>query len=361
VRHGEQWVSVEDKEKLERGLVLHEGQWMDPDEAKRAQGLALFEGEWLPRAEAQARRTVARAESAAGRPLRYRIDDATLICGTIPRKELRKLEAELGQVLGWFVATWQVESALRLFGNRPCEIYLFDDDLAYERTVDWLAGRCNFIPPGWTTSVRAGYGFVWTDPIAISSARLRKRPFSHLIGHSYHNFGHLMLNSLGYRGRLLPAWYDEGVAALTELRAHGKNAVFCRSSFQEGQGTTAGGGRLLIESSTMRDGSWRRVMREALEARRIDPFDRLAQREFSQLELVDVATSIAIVEWLESRGGATLARFHAALRAGAPPAPTRVILDGRRRRDYYDNAFESAVGMKTLEADAAWRSWFLSR
>jgi hypothetical protein len=362
VLHDGRWITPEEKLKLEQGLVLYKGEWLPKAEAMRLQGFLEFEGRWLPKAEALGWTAARDAEEAADRPFAKHITSQALLVGNTSVGILKEIGDGLDRSRGWFDETWEVEPGLKLFGRRLAEFYVFDDDSQpYLDTVDWIVGRSNYVPEGWADSAKATYGFVWIDPIAISSARQNMRPEGDLVGNCYHHMGHMMLNRLGYEGRLLPAWYDEGMAALCELRTHGRNAVFCRSSYAGYSGTSSGKIDLVLDDQVMRDGSWRSVLREALQQGAVPSFDKLALLEFSQLSLRDIATSMAIVEWLEKRGDGTLKRFHAELRKGAPPAPNRVIQAGADRLAYYDRAFEAATGLKTREADREWRNWFLKK
>lgn len=361
VLHGERWVTPEERAKLELGLVLHEGRWMTREEAMRAQGLEEFDGQWYPRNEARARAAVAGAAEAAGQPLGLFLGKEAVVCGTLGPEWLERISGGLDAGRAWFDAAWRVPPGPALYGDQLCEFYVFHRDAPYELTVEYLAGRSSFLPEGWKEAVRRGFGFTWIDPIPISSVRQMSRELEHVVGHSYHHLGHLMISRLAYRGRLLPPWYEEGTASLTELRIHGRNDVFCRTTFVEGEGISSESTRFVLDEGAMRDGEWRGALTEALKAGRVEPFDRLARREFSQLTMVDIATSLAILEWLETQGGEVLARFHVELRKGAPEAPTRVIQQGNARAAYYDAAFKAAVGTSTREADAAWRTWFLSR
>ncbi|MEW6072372.1 MAG: hypothetical protein AB1726_07190 [Planctomycetota bacterium] len=361
VLHDGRWVTPEEKAHLEKGEVQHEGRWIPKAEAMRLQGLAEFAGEWLPIPEARAREAAAGAAATAGTPLEFHIDSLALVCGTIPAEELAAIGAGIGAGRAWFDAEWLVPPGRGLFGGLLAEFYVFAEDEPYLRTIPYLAARSFHIPRGWAEAVSRTHGFVWTDPIAISSARQRGRNRTDLVGQCYHHLGHLMLNRLGFEGTLLPPWYDEGVAALTELHCHGQNAVFCRSGAGGGEGSASGRIGVAFDWNVFRDGTWRsRLAREVREGR-LEPFDKLARREFGQLELLDIAAAMAIVEWLDSQGAGTLLRFHRGLRTGAPRAPLRVLADGRARQEYFDRAFRLAVGLDHRQADEAWRRWLLNR
>jgi hypothetical protein len=56
-----------------------------------------------------------------------------------------------------------------------------------------------------------------------------------------------------------------------------------------------------------------------------------------------------------------LRKFLDVLRKGAPPSPVRVIPESWARDRVYDEAFKAAAGMTWKEADAAWRTWILTK
>ncbi|MCZ6596829.1 MAG: hypothetical protein O7B99_04250 [Planctomycetota bacterium] len=361
VEHEGRWVTPEDKAKLEQGLVLHEGDWLPLAEAMRRKGFEEYAGKWLPRAEALARRGAEGLIEKTGVQLEIHIANEAVFIGSASLSLMEMTGRGLDKGRAWFDEKWKVEPGLHLYGNRLAEFYVFDmESEPFYASADYVAERSNHIPAGWAEAVKKTHGFIWIDPISISVARQWNRNEGDLVGHSYHHLGHLMLNRLGYQHRLLPPWYDEGVACLCELRIHEQSTVFCRAAVEAVSGTVSDVGRPVFEAGNMRDGSWRLALGKAIRNGQILPFDKLAQREFSQLDMIDIATSIVIVEWLESRGGDTMREFHKVLRKRAPEAPLRVIRSGHERQACYDEAFQKAVGMGFRQADAEWRRWFLS-
>lgn len=360
VEHDGEWVTPEEKKRLEQGLVQYDGRWMTVPEANREQGLELYEGSWIPRAEALAREDADQIASAVGLPLGVVVTADALLAGPLPESDLAFVGDGLSAARGWFDRTFQGPTGLELFGGRMAEIYLWERDAdPYLKSLPRFAAWTTTLPDGWVEAASRSHGIVYWDPLPISSARQWHRNPEDLRGHCYHHWGHLLANRLGYDGRLLPPWYDEGVAGVIEHRTHGLNRVFCRAISGPGRGTVAKRAAFDINPDELRRGQWRRLLVRALEADRIPVFDQIAQRELASLEVVDVLASMAIVAWLEDRGDGALSRFHARLRQEAPPVPERVIQKARDRQAVYDKAFGDAVNMSWREADEAWRAWFL--
>lgn len=362
VRYGDTWVTPEERAKLEQGLVLHEGRWIPFADAQRALGLEEWLGAWVPRRVALGRESAARVEEAAGVPFEVVLSgDQVLVAGPLPRASLERVAERCLVGRAWFFERFALPSELDLFAGRLAELYLFDRDPPYHATIEHLAARTQTLPPGWGEAVKNTHGFLYWDPFPLSSARRWKREELDLEGHCYHHFGHLLVNRLGYDGRLLPPWYDEALAALVEYHLHGRNAVFCRSSVREGRGTAAAGTIFSFDPRELREGSWKGVLSRALEENGVQSFDHMARKQFGELELLDVAVGMGVLEWLSLQGPSAIATFHAELRKVAPPPPARVIEANRERQEHYDAAFQAACGKGWREVDQLWRAWARNR
>lgn len=362
VRYGDTWVTPEERVKLEQGLVQHEGRWIPFADAQRAKGLEEWLGQWVPRREALARESAARVAQAAGVPFQVTLGgEELLVAGPLPLESLERVAERCRAGRVWFGERYGLAPDLDLFGGRLAELYLFKQDGPYLATIPHLAERSQTLPPGWADAVRTTHGFLFWDPFPLSSARRWKREDLDLEGHCYHHYGHLLVNRLGYDGRLLPAWYDEAMAALVEYALHGRNAVFCRSSTHEGRGTAAAGRSFSFDPRELREGSWKGLLSRALEENAVLSFDHLARKQFGELELLDVAVGMGILEWLHEQDPAALAKLHAELRRVALPAPARVNENQRERQAQYDAAFQAACGKTWREVDQAWRAWARNR
>jgi hypothetical protein len=328
----------------------------------RKKGYGEWKGEMMPLERALALEAAHGFAAAAKGDVAHHVGEAGVLIGMLSASEMKPIADALVKTRAWFDGAFGAKNDLKLFGGRLPEFYVFgeEQDRFYPNAIDWTVERSNYIPEGWAKSVNKTLGFTWLDPVAISSARQGPRGPADLAGHCFHNMGHLMVGRLLYDGKLLPPWYEEGVASVAEMRTHGFNKVFCRSSVHAYEGSQSNTERPDFDDAVMRDGSWRHALKGALERGESRPFDKLAQLPFSQLTTLDIAQSMAIVEWLESQPGA-LAKFHRALRSSAPAPPSRLHLDGNRRQQGNDAAFQAAAGMGFRQADAEWKKWFLSR
>jgi hypothetical protein len=367
VRWQDRWVTPDEKSKLEQGLVLYNGKWMTVPESKHLQGLEEFEGAWLPRAEALARQDVAAVGKLVGHPLKLTLTADAAIAGDYDVPMLENTGKKLDAGRAWFDKAFRADAGLGLLGNRMAEFYLWNRDNApFTNTVDRFASLTPTVNAAWAESVKKTHGFFWIDPYALSSARVWNRPDDDLVGHCVHHWGHMLVGRLGYDGRLLPPWYDEAVAGLTEFKVFGHNAVFCRGDAAisaDAGGTRAkrAPGSVVFDKDLFHDGDWIATLKNALQANVVRPFDKLAECEFGNLELVDIATGMAIVWWLEEQNPDALSRFHAEIRKTQPKSPYRVQPDIKERKAAYEAAFKAAVKMNVHEADAAWRAWVLAK
>ncbi|MCY2961621.1 MAG: hypothetical protein NTY35_15775 [Planctomycetota bacterium] len=380
VRWQDRWVTPDEKSHLEKGEEQVGGVWMSFADAQRTRGLEEHDGRWLPRAEAFARNDVAAAAKLASLSVNVQLGPDAIVAGTQEEALLAGIVEGLARGRAWFDATFQSKPGLELFGGRLAEFYLFESDDAYTATVPHFASLTKTVSEGWADAVKKTHGFLWWDPYPLSSARRWKRNEQDLVGHCYHHWGHLLLNRLGYDGRLLPPWFDEGVAATVEHRIHGRNDVFCRGSRKDPRpagpstgggnpppkpGTKVGKGGVLartvapFDPKAMKDGAWLEALKAGLG--QVPPFDDLASLQFDELEAADIAAAMAIVQWIESRGPGSLRRFHDELRKRAPPQPQRVLGSVAERFVCYDAAFRAATNLGLNEADKAWREWTAKR
>ena len=359
VQYEGRWVTPEEKRNLEKGLVLYEGRWMRFAEAQRARGLAEFEGTWIPKAEAKARGRAKSVEEKAGVKFESYASAEGLVLAPPGLSEEIKLVGD-SLLIGrkWFNDKYATEPGLKLFKGLLPEFYMFQRDAkGYTESLDHFASRGKYLPDSWATLVRELEGFYWWDPHPTSNARQGARDVESMVGQCYHHHGHILANSLSYGGTLLPPWYDEGIASLIEFFTHGRNAVFCHAHEVVRGGTVASTAEFEFDPKSMRDGRWREVVKLALEKNRVRNFDKLAQLEFSQLTMLDIAISMAIVEWMSQAKKDALPAFHKVLRDTQPKPPMRVIERSHERFAQYDAAFRAAVGMDWRAADKAWRKW----
>lgn len=366
VLHQGRWITLEEKAHLDKNEVLVDGQWIPFADAQRRQGLEEFEGRWIPRCEALARSNAAEIEKQAGVTFQELATDDALLVGPQTPEELALIAGLMKTGRGWFDTTFQSPPGLELFGGRLAEFYMFATDESYLSTCDHLTTRSKTWMRDWAELVKTTQGFMYADPIPTSSARAGTRGLEALRGHDLHHFGHLLVQRLGSERRLLPPWYEEGVAALFEFRSQGRNAVFCEAPKPaDTSAPTTGGLRghvpisnrawITFDEVALHDGGWRK----ALAARLADvvPFGTLAELEFHALQPADIAASMGIIAWLESRGAGSLRKFHDVLRKNAPYSGRRLLPSRAERDRAYDEAFQAAAGLGQDEADRAWRQW----
>jgi hypothetical protein len=357
-----------------RALAVHDALFAAQDPS--AQSPAVHPEK--QRAEALARDDAAIVAKLAGAQLSTAFTEDALIAGTYPESVMQEIAGGLQRGRAWFDRTFDAPRGLELFGGRSAELYVFEKDEEYFATLGHFASLSATLPSNWIDAVKGAHGFFFADPFPLSCARLWKRPEGDLIGHCYHHWGHLLVDRLEYDGRLLPPWYEEGIAALVEFRSHDRNAVFCRGyttptvATGDNRGptkkrdTSTKAAKVApaaptseIDPRDMSDGRWKDALKAALEAKKPTQFSELVARQFNELELSDITAAMGIVEWLESKDA--LRAFHAELRRAAPRGGMRVIEPAWERDACYEKAFQAAVKMSWKDADQAWRQWFLTK
>lgn len=356
VLHEGSWVTPEEKAHLEAGREFVDGKWLDRDAAQRARGYELWEGAWKSSAEVAARKEAKDLAGVAGIEPQSAASEHAICFG---EASLAKLMADVAQRVGGarerFDSLFEAPAGLALFQGAIPRLWFLESSAGYERAVP--AGRrlTPTLSEAWEPSAKRASGYWFSDPMPFSMARRANRVEEDLAGHGFHHYGHLLLNSHRYDGRLLPPWYDEGFAAWIEWTVHARNKVFCASAEVITEGTNAGAIQFDFDPRRLRDGKWKEVVQSALAAKRVRSFDKLASLQFSSLSELDIAVSMAICDWLSQREGAH-ERFLQVLRKHAPLAPLRVVTDGAGRQAIYDEAFQAAVQLDWRAADRAWRA-----
>jgi hypothetical protein len=353
VKHEGRWVTPEEKEAREKGLVFRDGRWMTEEAAARERGLDLYEGSWIPQGEASARRRVDACERATGATLRAVVTEHFLVAGPYEEEFLGKIARDAEGAHGAFDRLFGEGAADAALAGRRAELYLLEDVGEYAKAVDHFSTGNPTVTPRWAELAKAAWGFVLYDPLPISVAVRLARKREDLHGHTLHHVGHVFANLRGYEGRLLPPWYDEGFAALVEQRATGGNAVFCRASgtspgeYARKGDLAAGSG---VDRARLLAGAWRDELARAAGRGELSPLTTVIRRQVSELTLVEVLESMAVIETLEADGPPALSRFHAALRSGMPPAPVRVP-PGTACLGLHDAAFREGCGLTVEGVD----------
>jgi len=139
VRYKDQWVTPDDKAKLERGLVRFKGRWMTPDQVKEAQGYVKFQGKWVKKDDLEVEKLLgpARKATGLGDKLRLLQTKHIAIMGDLPDDKL----ADLGKSMEKLVSEWhrlfpQAKGTELLAGKY--RLYVFRKARPYQKLVKAL-------------------------------------------------------------------------------------------------------------------------------------------------------------------------------------------------------------------------------
>jgi len=137
VRFEDRWVTPEDKEKLERGLRLHKGRWMTPDEIKEDEGYVKYEGKWVKKEELEALKLIgpARKDTGLGAALLVEQTPHFLVLGDLPQEQLKDLGGTMERLHAEWKRVFPDADDAELYAGTKYTLFAFRRNPPYQKLV----------------------------------------------------------------------------------------------------------------------------------------------------------------------------------------------------------------------------------
>ncbi len=364
-----EWMTADEKEAYllaqheeamrAKGLVLHEGRWVTPEERNAIQeGLVKDGDEYVTEAEYHRRRGEQWVDGAwvkvgekegqawgeailAGSRVRLRytwapnfdlytdmepeaaaqIIDAAEGCLRVLRATLRPAPEEMPS---------GVEGRIRL--------HVFNKLPAYARFTKFYDQevKCDEIVKGWGRSAAKQHAWWWVQPIGCVGAYKFPNTTRTVVSNAVHHAAMIQLTQYRFNYRFPAQWLLEGFAYYLEMEAMGYSDTFSVS--RGGSAAAAESGKpAWLDSS-----KWQLALRGAVAEGRDPPMKRLARMSQDQLGYPELVKAWSVVDFMIRLDRA---KFEAFIDATKDVENT------------VDDALKATYGMSWTQLDGAWRAF----
>jgi hypothetical protein len=351
VEHRGAWVTREEKEALERGLVRYEGKWMSEAEMMEKKGYERVGGQWIRKDQKEAFAEAKQIEKLLGVSLVVETTEHFSVLSANSAENAKKVGGALERALDHVVNLLSVKEDL-LQSRRMPVILLVERD-HYTRYVDVFGEKHEF-GPGWAKAVRTAAGFYHYQPCASVDYRA-SRVEDNLVNSSVHKLGHVLVNRLHFGYNYVPAWIDEGFAAYLERAVLDQNITFCLSS-SYGQYTvgtygtkeTARGAKVSGNEPSL-DEIIRKLVGSGTDRKLVE----LLPLDLPDLDYDATAKAWSVIEFLVREDAQQFDRFLRRMRDRLPKFERTVT--ARERAEIQVAVFQEVYGVGPDVIDSRWR------
>jgi hypothetical protein len=335
VKWKDQWVTPEDKAKLEQGLRKHDGKWMTEDEIKEAQGYVRHNGKWVKKDELAVLEIIgdAKKDTGLGDRLQLVQSEHYAVMGDLQEGQL----ADLGKTMERLLAEWTrlfpdtkgeviLEGKHRLFAFRKNGPYMRLVRNRYERqkaTEDWSDRFAKIEERRMKLRLRET-SFWEIQPHALSAHVQMPDPFEGLRAHCVH-FGANILATRYGRLRFPTWWLNEGLAYYFEKKVTGGIQTY---SADAGGGKYADQGPLDTNKANpwLEASKWNGLLVGLVRSNHDPQLDRMKSKDLfdpkNRLKAQDLAKALSVVTFLILDDVEKFRAFFLDCKTGGPSDPT---------------------------------------
>lgn len=338
VPHEGRWVTPQEKEALEKGLVRDGDDWVTEEEFHRRRGERRVDGQWVRVGEAEGK---ARGEALA-KALGQEVGvlwgpHVDLFHDLAPEEAAACLDAAEKAVVG-FTRLLRPVPGDRLDDLR-IEVFCAHKAPTYARYVERFADEAQVarIAPQfetWSSQASKARSFWWPHPVAACGQYLFPNTLPVLQSAVAHNVVQILLVRYRFNVRFSSHWLTEGLAYHLEMATLGRS-----HTFTVGRSGIAGGGD---PASWQDSAKWRDLLKAQALAGGDSPFPRLAVVRADGFTLPDLVKAWSVVDLLVS----------------IDPARFKAFVDATKEKDRDEqDALRTAYGMDYRQVEERWRQW----
>jgi hypothetical protein len=302
VEHRGRWVTPEEKEALEKGLVLKDGRWMSEREAKALDGFVEYKGGWVKKEELEALRLRDTLVEASGVQLTVAQSERFSVATVYNQAFTTQLLGDAEKAFAEFSTLFGLKPGERIFddpfNHKParCSIVVLEKEIQYQKFIDGLLrvheDLKKITRPERVDLWRKQKGFYLVDPDCWIVGYQFPFPQEQTRHTLVHKLSHVMLlRAPPFRGIAWPNWWlVEGLGEMQEIGALGSCQVFC---------ITTGYGEKPADTKTIGE-SWKQEAKRMVTAGGDRPLKQLVVLGLNDLEPMDLVKSWSFVHYLAS-------------------------------------------------------------
>jgi hypothetical protein len=330
VRWQDQWVTPEDKEKLDQGFRKHDGRWMTPDEIKEAEGYVKHEGKWVRKEDLAALKLLgpARKDTGLGDQLVVAQTERFLVLGDLPQEQLKDLGGAMERLYGEWKRIFPDADDKALFAGGKYTLYAFKKNPPYQKLVRAIYDRMKE-EGGHSDSflkreeermrARLRVTSLWdVTPAPLSAHVQMPDPFEGLRAHCIH-FAANVLASRHARVAFPTWWLNEGIGYYFEKHVAGAIQTY---STDVGVAKYAEEGAADAKVDPWLDATqWPNLLLQLVRGGRDPQLDRMKGKnlyeDMNRLTVQDVAKAWSVVTYLIHDDPRKFAAFFKDAKTGA--------------------------------------------
>lgn len=342
VRYQGKWVTPEDKEAMERGLMKDGDAWVTEEQYYTRRGMRKVGGEWVKVGEKEGDAYLRQIISNTRLGLKYTWSPACDVYSEMGDEVDQRVAENVGKAMRIFLGLMNATSEDYPQGAKHrLRLVLFKKQPGYRKFAGWFEkdAKVTALIDNWANQVIRMKSWWWVQPTPTVSAYRFPDTDKTFVSNVVHNAAMMFLTKYKFNGKMPAVWLREGLAYYLEMEAMGYSL-----SFSLGKGGTASQG---TEGPSWADSAqWKTLLAKDVTANVDVPLRRLVKYPFSNFGFQELVKSWSVIDYL----------------ARLDPKKFKDFIDRSKRRDKTEQlpgelALKGAYGMTYGELDKHWRKY----
>lgn len=338
VPYEDRWVTPEEKDALEKGLLKDGDNWVTEAEYHRRRGEQLVDGKWVRVGEGEGRDWHEDLTTARVRTTYLWSPNVDALYNVKPEHAKRVVEGAEAAFRVFFQTLEPTEDTYPSGVRGRIRLHLFDKLPPYAKFARWFDNKekCTELIKGWLPSVRRQHSFWWVDPVGVVGVYKFPNTPRTFISNAVHNMGLILLTRYRFNYRFPRQWLLEGFAYYLEMEALGYSETF--SLARGGTAAAAAAGAPVWADSD----KWREAVKSLVAGGKDPPMKRIAKMTSEQMHYIELVKCWSVVECMIRLDRKQFQRF---------------IEADKDRSNTMEDALRKVYGWGWRDLDRTWRKY----